>query len=113
MFKKRCVGTISIAPTLHSVSGCIWCETNCSPAHEGAEGFKRSSVGKKVLCRDWSYRVVHQVGSHIILQTEAPGHQRLSVPNHNPLRVGTLNGIARVVAAHKGVDRQTLLDSLR
>jgi predicted RNA binding protein YcfA (HicA-like mRNA interferase family) len=67
----------------------------------------------KVLCRDWDYRALHQEGSHIILQTETPGHQRLSVPNHNPLRVGTLNGILRAVAAQKGVDRQALLDSIR
>ena len=67
----------------------------------------------KVLCRDWSYRQVHQEGSHVILQTETPGHQRLSVPNHNRLRVGTLNSIVRTVATHKGVDRQTVLDSLR
>jgi len=66
----------------------------------------------KVLCRDWGYRQWHQEGSHVILQTEMPGHQRLSVPNHNPLRVGTLNSIARAVAAHKGVDRQAVLDSL-
>jgi len=26
----------------------------------------------KALCRDWDYRVVHQEGSHIILQTDAP-----------------------------------------
>jgi predicted RNA binding protein YcfA (HicA-like mRNA interferase family) len=67
----------------------------------------------KVLCRDWDYRVIHQEGSHIILQTDAPSHQRLSVPNHNPLRVGTLNGIVRAVSAHKGVQRQQLLDTLR
>ena len=67
----------------------------------------------KVLCRDWGYRQVHQEGSHVILQTETPGHQRLSVPNHNPLRVGTLNSIVRALATHKGVDRQELLDSLR
>lgn len=24
----------------------------------------------KVLCRDWGYRVMHQEGSHIILQTD-------------------------------------------
>jgi predicted RNA binding protein YcfA (HicA-like mRNA interferase family) len=66
----------------------------------------------KVLCRDWDYRVVHQEGSHIILQTYVPSHQRLSVPNHNPLRVGTLNGILRAVSAHKGVERQQLLDNL-
>jgi predicted RNA binding protein YcfA (HicA-like mRNA interferase family) len=67
----------------------------------------------KVLCRDWGYQQVHQEGSHIILQTGTPAHQRLSVPNHNPLRVGTLNAIVKTVAVHKGVDRQTLLDSLR
>jgi predicted RNA binding protein YcfA (HicA-like mRNA interferase family) len=67
----------------------------------------------KVLCRDWSYRVVHQEGSHIILQTDTPPPQRLSVPNHNPLRVGTLNGIVRAVSVHKGVERQQLLDALR
>jgi predicted RNA binding protein YcfA (HicA-like mRNA interferase family) len=67
----------------------------------------------KVLCRDWDYRQVHQEGSHIILQTGTPGHQRLSVPNHHPLRVGTLNSILKAVATHKGVDRQTLLDALR
>lgn len=67
----------------------------------------------KVLCRDWDYRLVHQEGSHAILQTETPGHQRLSVPNHNPLRIGTLNAILRTVAMHKGFDRQALLDSLR
>lgn len=66
----------------------------------------------KVLCRDWGYRQVHQEGSHIILQTETPGHQRLSIPNHNPVRVGTLNAIVRAVAGHKGVDRQAVLASL-
>lgn len=67
----------------------------------------------KVLCKEWGYQQVHQEGSHVILQTEVPVHQRLSVPNHNPLRVGTLNAIVRAVAVHKGVDRQTVLDSLR
>jgi len=67
----------------------------------------------KVLCRDWGYRQLHQEGSHVILQTETPGYQRLSVPNHNPLRIGTLNAILRAVAMHKNVERQLLLDSLR
>jgi predicted RNA binding protein YcfA (HicA-like mRNA interferase family) len=67
----------------------------------------------KVLCRDWNYRTVHQEGSHIILETDIPTHQRLSVPNHNPLRIGTLNSIVRVISAHKGIERQQLLDTLR
>ena len=67
----------------------------------------------KALCRDWDYRVVNQEGSHVILQTGTPGHQRLSIPNHDPLRIGTLNAILRAVATHKGVERQAVLDSLR
>jgi predicted RNA binding protein YcfA (HicA-like mRNA interferase family) len=67
----------------------------------------------KALCRDWDYHAVNQEGSHVILQTTTPVHQRLSVPNHKPLRIGTLNAILRVVAAHKGVDRQAVLSSLQ
>jgi predicted RNA binding protein YcfA (HicA-like mRNA interferase family) len=67
----------------------------------------------KVLCRDWNYRVVHQEGSHIILQTDSPSHQRISVPNHNPIRVGTLNSIIRAVSLHKGIERQQLLGAFR
>ncbi|MGH7976239.1 MAG: type II toxin-antitoxin system HicA family toxin [Limisphaerales bacterium] len=66
----------------------------------------------KVLCRDWGCRVVHQEGSHIILQTDAPLHQRLSVPNHNPIRVCTLNSIVRAVSL-QGIERQQLLNALR
>jgi predicted RNA binding protein YcfA (HicA-like mRNA interferase family) len=30
----------------------------------------------KALCRDWNYRIVHQEGSHVILETEVPFHRR-------------------------------------
>jgi predicted RNA binding protein YcfA (HicA-like mRNA interferase family) len=66
----------------------------------------------KALCRDWGYRVIHQEGSHIVLQTEDPSHQRIAVPAHRQLRVGTLSAILRSVAGHKGVDREDLLRSL-
>ena len=66
----------------------------------------------KALCRAWDYREVSQRGSHIILQTEVPTHQRIAVPNHQALRVGTLNAILGLVAEHKGVSRNTILDSI-
>lgn len=66
----------------------------------------------KALCRDWGYREVHQVGSHIILQTDSPTSHRLSVPDHHPVRLGTLNAIIRSVAAHKRVDREQVLQTL-
>jgi predicted RNA binding protein YcfA (HicA-like mRNA interferase family) len=66
----------------------------------------------KALCRAWDYRVVHQEGSHVIIQTETPSHQRISIPDHNPIRLGTLNSILRLVAQHKGVEREDILRSL-
>jgi len=66
----------------------------------------------RVLCARWAYRQVNQVGSHIILQTEIPQHHRLSVPDHKPLRIGTLNAILREVAAAKGVAREDILATL-
>jgi predicted RNA binding protein YcfA (HicA-like mRNA interferase family) len=67
----------------------------------------------RALCRDWSYRVAHQEGSHIVLETEIPSHQRIVVPAHRQLRVGTLSAILRSVAGHKSVDREELLHSVR
>ena len=66
----------------------------------------------KALCRSWGYKQVHQVGSHVILETEDPFHHRLAVPDHRVLRIGTLNGILRAVAEHKRVIREDILKTL-
>jgi len=63
----------------------------------------------KHLCKRWDYVRVHQVGSHVILQTETPGHHRIAIPKHSPLRVGTLNAILASIAAHKGVSKEEIL----
>ena len=64
------------------------------------------------LCRRWRYTKVHQVGSHIILETSDPGHQRIAIPDHHRLRLGTLTSILRAVARHKGVTRDMIVTSL-
>jgi len=64
------------------------------------------------LCRSWRYRKVHQTGSHIILETEYPSHQRVAIPDHDALRVGTFNSILRAVSDHKGVMREAILATL-
>ncbi len=63
------------------------------------------------LCKTWGYKQVHQAGSHIILETEIPSHQRIAIPNHNFLRIGTLNAILRSIANHKGVSKESILES--
>jgi len=64
------------------------------------------------LCSRWGYRRIHQEGSHIVLETSDPSHQRVAVPAHRALRVGTLNSILRAVSRHKGIGRQNIIDSL-
>jgi len=64
------------------------------------------------LCRAWDYTAVHQTGSHIILETGQPSHQRVAIPAHKALRVGTLSSILRAVSMHKGVSREAILESV-
>ncbi len=63
----------------------------------------------KHLCKRWGYVRVHQVGSHVILQTEQPQPHRIAVPAHPTLRIGTLNAILASVAAHKNVAKEEIL----
>ena len=64
----------------------------------------------KLLCKHHGYRQLDQEGSHVILQTETPRHHRLAIPNHNPLRIGTLNAILRAVAEAKGIEKEDVLN---
>jgi hypothetical protein len=41
-----------------------------------------------------------------------PPHQRLAVPAHDPLRLGTLSSILRSVAEHKGAPRDAIIATL-
>ena len=66
----------------------------------------------KHLCKFWGYEKIHQVGSHVILQTQQPTPHRITVPAHTPLRIGTLNAILSSVAAHKNVPKEEILKYL-
>ena len=57
------------------------------------------------------YNVVRQSGSHIRLQCDDPMHA-ITIPNHSPLRVGTLSAILGDIAARRDSDRDSLLDML-
>ena len=63
----------------------------------------------KVLCKHHGYRRLNQEGSHVILETDSPRRHRLAVPDHNPLRIGTLNAILLAVANAKGVEKESIL----
>ena len=60
-----------------------------------------------------NYERSHQTGSHIRLTTLRDGEHHLTVPDHNPLRTGTLSSILRAVERHHQVERMELLRLLR
>mgnify|MGYP002782415292 CR=1 FL=1 len=47
-----------------------------------------------------------------LIRTERNGRHSETVPNHSPLRIGTLNAILRNVARHFGMSREELADLL-
>jgi predicted RNA binding protein YcfA (HicA-like mRNA interferase family) len=58
------------------------------------------------------YQVTRQSGSHIRLTIQTPVQHHITVPAHDPLKVGTLSGILGDVAAHLKITRDELLEKL-
>jgi len=58
------------------------------------------------------YRVTRQTGSHLRLTTTQQGEHHITIPNHNPLRVGTLSGILADIAEHFLITREECLHKL-
>jgi predicted RNA binding protein YcfA (HicA-like mRNA interferase family) len=58
------------------------------------------------------YVPTRQGGSHVRLTTAERGEHHVTVPIHDPLRIGTLSAILAAVAAHHGIDRDELLKRL-
>jgi len=62
--------------------------------------------------REFDYRVVHEKGSHIVLETNLPSHQRIVIPDHKSVRLGTLNAILSAVARHKHIGKDQIASLL-
>lgn len=58
------------------------------------------------------YRVTRQTGSHVRLTCPAPLEHHVTIPRHDPLRIGTLAAILAEVAAARSLTRDRLLARL-
>lgn len=58
------------------------------------------------------YNQTRQTGSHIRLTTEQKGIHHLTIPNHFPLKIGTISGILQDVASHFEVTKEEIIDRL-
>ena len=59
--------------------------------------------------KPYGYVVSRQSGSHIRLSTEQNGQHHITIPNHDPLKIGTLSSIIADVAAHFSKTKEELL----
>jgi predicted RNA binding protein YcfA (HicA-like mRNA interferase family) len=62
--------------------------------------------------RKLGYQVTRQTGSHIRLSTSEYGGHQITVPAHNPLKIGTLAAILSDIESHHKLTRGQLLDLL-
>ncbi len=58
------------------------------------------------------YHVTRQTGSHIRLSTVENGEHHITIPAHNPLKIGTLAAILSDIGSHHKLTREDLLKRL-
>ena len=76
------------------------------PRNESGSGLikKLSSLG---------YYPTRQIGSHIRLTRIAEGReQHITIPNHNPIRIGTLSDILKQVAVQLEYSKEEIIKKL-
>lgn len=66
----------------------------------------------KLLSR-FNYEITRQTGSHIRLTTNHLGQiHHITIPDHTPIKIGTLNKILKDVADYLKIDRESLIKEL-
>ena len=58
------------------------------------------------------YEVTRQTGSHLRLTTTTNGEHHITIPAHDPLKVGTLSSILAEIARHLEMPKSDLISRL-
>lgn len=74
----------------------------------------RNLSGKDLikLLKKLGYHQTRQVGSHIRLTTEESGIHHITIPSHNPIKIGTLSNILKDIASHFEITKAELINRL-
>ena len=62
--------------------------------------------------KKFGYEFTRQSGSHITLTTQRQGQHHVTVPNHRPIKTGTLHGLLKSIATHHKLSLADLLNEL-
>ncbi|MCX7094565.1 MAG: type II toxin-antitoxin system HicA family toxin [Methylobacter sp.] len=58
------------------------------------------------------YEISRQNGSHIRLSTQQNGEHHITIPQHDPLKIGTFSAILNDIANHFSISREELATQL-
>jgi len=58
------------------------------------------------------YSKTKQVGSHVKLTTIQRGLHHVTIPDHSPIKIGTLNSILKDIAEHYGISKEELIEKI-
>ena len=56
------------------------------------------------------YVPTRQVGSHVRLTTQKNGQHHITIPYHNPIKIGTLSAILKDIADHFKVSKDSIAE---
>lgn len=72
--------------------------------------FPKDLTGQELIkkLKSFGYEPIRQNGSHIRIQTTKNGKHSETVPNHKPMREGTIKSILKNVANHFGITPEEL-----
>ncbi len=60
--------------------------------------------------KQFGYKVTRQTGSHIRLTTTVQGQHHITLPNHEPIKIGTLSSNLSDIALHFQKSKEQLLE---
>ena len=75
----------------------------------------RDLSGRKLaeLLAKYKYDVIRQTGSHMRLMSNFRGvEHKITIPLHNPIKIGTLNNILLDIAQYLKISKQNLIEEL-
>jgi predicted RNA binding protein YcfA (HicA-like mRNA interferase family) len=58
------------------------------------------------------YEVTRQTGSHIRLTSKENGEHHITIPNHSPIKIGTLSSILSDIAEHLKMSKDEIIKTL-
>ena len=65
------------------------------------------------LLNRFGYSITRQTGSHLRLTNIHMGFEHhITIPAHDPLKVGTLNGILKDISKYLNIERDSLIKDL-